>query len=475
MTETLLHEIASRIVRFWQHAPQPELGRAVGLLRQQFDSRRILIDRMAEVSGEVVGADGSLAYRWERGDVCPTPRYRRILAQVCIAQLTVMDQESRREFLRKLAAIGGERNRGEFYVPHPVNHASLSAIQPSGLEPAAEMARRAFLGLSGATILALATPGLPLELIRQGLTAVTEERAEATISEWEAVITQCGLDYFTTSPTELLESLMIDAVAIQQAILHESAEDDRRALHRIAAVLAAYVALTVGNLGQVSQAGRWWRTARMLADRSGDVPIRAWIRGQEVVRALYEKRPPERVLRLAAEAELVAVDAPPASLPELIGGKAQTLAILGREVEAEAALDRLRGVCAELPSLMMNEKRSLFAWTQDQLRYTESLVYSHLGKVDEAEEAQSKAVALYPPWYRRGPVQIELQRALCLVRAGDSVAGVSHAQTVMDGLPREQHNRPIIDLGHKVLAGVPAAQREARQVMEFREYLEVTG
>jgi hypothetical protein len=91
--------------------------------------------------------------------------------------------------------------------------------------------------------------------------------------------------------------------------------------------------------------------------------------------------------------------------------------------------------------------------------------------VNDADDAQRRAIALYPSWYPRGQVQIELHRALCWVRSGDVLNGISHAQTVMDRLPRQHHSRPIIDLGEKVLAAVPDSGRDAKRVAEFRDYL----
>jgi hypothetical protein len=190
-----------------------------------------------------------------------------------------------------------------------------------------------------------------------------------------------------------------------------------------------------------------------------------------MVRAIYEQRPPEAILHLAAEAESVTTGAPAASLPGIIGGKAQALAVVGRAAEAETELERLRDVFGQLPPIAMYQGQPVSVWTEDQLRHTESLVYSHLGRVNEADDAQRRAMALYPSWYLRGPVQIELHRALCWIRNGDVLNGIRHAQAVIDGLPREQHSRPIIDLGERVLAAVPRAHRDATPVAEFRGYL----
>jgi hypothetical protein len=113
----------------------------------------------------------------------------------------------------------------------------------------------------------------------------------------------------------------------------------------------------------------------------------------------------------------------------------------------------------------------VFGWAEDRLRFAESFVYSHLGRVSQADEAQRQAIALYPQSFRRGPAQIELQRALCHVSSGDVVEGVRHAQTVLAALDAADHIRPIFDLGDRVLHAVPNRDRTHVAVASYRECL----
>jgi hypothetical protein len=82
------------------------------------------------------------------------------------------------------------------------------------------------------------------------------------------------------------------------------------------------------------------------------------------------------------------------------------------EREAERALDEFRELLSDLPATITSEKESSFGWPEERLRHTESFVYSHLGEYDKADAAPSRAIALYPASYPRGPALIELQRAL---------------------------------------------------------------
>ncbi|MEU4341708.1 hypothetical protein AB0H00_10610 [Nocardia sp. NPDC023852] len=112
-----------------------------------------------------------------------------------------------------------------------------------------------------------------------------------------------------------------------------------------------------------------------------------------------------------------------------------------------------------------------WAYPEERVRFAESFVYSHLGDSRRAEQAQLAALDLYPPHSRRGPVQIELQRALCLVRSGDPSQGTRYATMTLDGLPTEHRTRFVMGLGEQVLAAVRSDQRRTPAVRELHELL----
>src|SRR5262249_38982048 len=119
--------------------------------------------------------------------------------------------------------------------------------------------------------------------------------------------------------------------------------------------------------------------------------------------------------------------------------------------------------------------RPLVSTPESRLWFTESFVYAYLGDTEKAEHAQRQALARYPASYSHGPVEIELLRALCLVRAGDSIGGVRQAQTVLRGLAAVDRLRPVVDLGHKVLDAVPITDREHTAVADLRACLIHSG
>ena len=337
-------------------------------------------------------------------------------------------------------------------------------------EEGSEVRRRTFL----AGGLGVAVPGLAMEFVRHSLgLSGAESLIESSADEWNEIVLEHGQSYMVVPPAQMIEPLMIDMVALQ----HAMSRDDRSAassdMQRAAALLAALTAMTVANLGGLRQSRRWWRTARTLAERSRDPRTRVWIRGREVVRALYEQRPMGTVLRMLEEADDIARTAPRDATPELIAGKAQALALAGHREAASASVREIENLFPDLP-VRVTADESVFGWPADRLQFTKSFVYSFIGNYADAEEAQNAAIEVFPTAYVRGPAQIELQRAVCLAKIGDTSSAVRHAHEVMTTLPAADHVRPIADLGRKVLAAIPAAEQSRREVAEYKEFLGVT-
>lgn len=337
------------------------------------------------------------------------------------------------------------------------------------------MERRAFI-LQTAVFAGLSVGGTApiLEAVRHELSrSLTDERVTADVDEWRQIALDYGQTYLTTAPATLLQALIVDLHGVQLTIYRQPEETTRRKLLQVSALLAAFTAQTVANLGDLVEARRWWRTARRTADESTDPYTIFWIRGREVVRAGYEHRPVRAILQLVNEAEARLHEAPPEVLPEFFSGKAQTLALAGQHDEAEQTLCQVRECFSKLPA-HITHKDSLFDWGEEKLRFTESFVYSHGGNFTKAEQAQQTALKLYADSDLRSPAQIDLQRALCLVRSGDLAHGARHAQETITNLPMMHRIRPVADLGQKVLSAIPMHERRQSWAKEYVECLGVS-
>jgi transcriptional regulator with XRE-family HTH domain len=351
------------------------------------------------------------------------------------------------------------------------------AVQLLAAEGDADMLdRRQFLGLGSATSLGAIAPSLAVEATRHGLAlSLAEARADSAADEWCEIVWEYGYSYISMPPQELLQSLMVDMLGLQVAIERGSRSTPMNELRKYGATLASLMAMTIANVGDVRQARRWWRTARNLAEESGDPSTIMWIRGREVVRGLYEARPTAAILQMIEQAESFANGSTPTDRAELMSGKAQVYALAGRRSEAEAALHEVRAIYDSLPPETIDNRDSIYGWPEDRLRFTESYVFTYLGDANEATTAQDRAIKAYPSKYRRGPAQIELQRALWMVNAGDVATGVRHASAALQSLPSKDQIRPIVALAKEVLGAVPAPQISKPAVVEFRECLELSA
>lgn len=421
--------------------------------RRRLAERRKAVGLSQESLAENVGVDRATVVRWEHAQTEPQPWNRPRLARA----LKVSVEE-----LAALLADVGEPPAA-FELVQAVETAVSSDL----------MRRRTLIAFGAAASPGVLLPGLALEAARHGLVLnALDKHATVSIDEWREIIDDHGHSYLTTQASNLLGQLAVDVVILRQAIAdHQDDHPVRNELLRIGAALGTLTALTLGNLGQFLAARRWWRSARQIAHRSGDVQTVVWVRGHEVVRSLYEGRSPAEALRLAEEGEAYAVHATPVARPRLIAGKAQALAMLGRASEAEMTLNKLRDTFAALPSDATGDDKPLVNTPESRLRHTESFVYAYLGDTNKTEQAQRQALALYPPSYPHGSAQVELLKAFCLVRAGDVLGGVRYAQETMSRLTDAERIRPVVGLGYKILEVVPKAEQRTAAVADFRAYL----
>ncbi|MBN1173356.1 MAG: hypothetical protein JXA67_14375, partial [Micromonosporaceae bacterium] len=275
----------------------------------------------------------------------------------------------------------------------PAEHAARAARdaspQPGEVEP---MYRRTLLTTVPAVLgLGVLTVALGTETTRHDLAAAFADASdEQTVpggdcDEWHEIVREYGYRYLVASPADLLGDLNTDLRTIQAAVHATSDDPARRRLCGAAARLAVFQAMVLGDLGDLYQGRRWWRTAVTLSDRCEERSTMMWVRGRQIVRAQYEQVPVAAVLDLVERAEPIAATAPLASWTEFVGGKAQVLAMAGRAEEARATLTDVYRVFEQQPADVVADTGSLLGWPIDRVRYTESYVYSHLGDLAAAD------------------------------------------------------------------------------------------
>jgi hypothetical protein len=337
--------------------------------------------------------------------------------------------------------------------------------------------RREFLtSLASAAGIGGLQASMLLEGIRHDVSLSLEDvSAGPDRGEWHEIMLEYGELYQHSAPAEVLRRLIVDIHQVQAALRRNPGDARIRELRLASAYLAAFMAMTVANLGYAQDSHRWWRTARRAADACGEPSSALWIRSREIIQAWYGNRPMSSVLRLLDDAEArTGKHAPPAVMSEFLSSKAQIMAVIGpsHAGQAEKSLAKLRESFATIPGTSAGQRHdSLFHYSEDCLRYTESLVYIYLGDFGKADASQAIARKLYALNYQRGTVQIELHSALCLVRAGDITSGISHAHKILSDVPAECRVESVADLSRKIIDAVPGSQKRRPAVQAYRDRL----
>lgn len=311
--------------------------------------------------------------------------------------------------------------------------------------------------------------GPALDVIRTGLVSslLGQDAADIDVAEWEEVADEYGRAFYTESPTALVAHLAADLADLQETLAadHGGRQVD---LSRVAAQLAAIMAMSLTSTGQFQTARRWWRTCRRAADASGDPAVRVWVRSQDAISALYDRRPIQTAIERAEEALAIGGGRAYPGTAESLAARAQAAARAGDVAGARRQTELLTDVFGKL-STEVTTDTVIYNWPQRRLWHTTSYVYSHLGRSAEAMRAQEQALALTPEWAPSSRAQVRLHTAMCLVRDGDLDAGADHAQRVITALPPSRQTALVLRVGQAVLDAVPAGERSRPAVAGLRE------
>jgi transcriptional regulator with XRE-family HTH domain len=331
--------------------------------------------------------------------------------------------------------------------------------------------RRSFIVSAAAlTGMGVSDPVSALRTARRGLHGSFPGHGDADVSEWNQIAWDYGETYLIIPPGQLLKSLLSDLAGLQEAFLRNPQGTAQRELWRASALLSGFVAQTANNLGYVTEARQWWRTARYSAQRSEDAFSVLWVRVREIIHA-WHQLPDATVLRLIEDAEQFAGCAPAEPVLQLLWAKARTLAMLGYEAEAENTLVQLRERFAATPA--SGASRSLLVSGVSRLYDAESFVYSRLGNDKKAESALHETSALFKGASTnvRWAAEVEMQSAFCLARKGDVTEGVVHARDVILGLPPSQRTQNFFFDARDVLNAIPQPEQKRPVVTQYREWL----
>ncbi|MFD0884101.1 helix-turn-helix domain-containing protein [Streptosporangium algeriense] len=288
--------------------------------------------------------------------------------------------------------------------------------------------------------------------------------SQEMIDDWEDAADVHAKRAYVDPPAVMLAALAADFADMAPHLSRTQPEPVQSDLAHAAARHAALIAGKWFDLGNRREAHRWWRKTRTLSERSGDALLAAWLTGREV---LYRRQDPSEnlddVLLLAEQARRLAGTRPSVPLVAALCAEAQTLAMLGRHVEAVTTLRAAEDVFDQFPSQIITLDSN---WALCGTYFDRSLIYTLAGDVRRATEAQSAAEDLYPPEHRTATL-IALHNAALHVRT-DPEQGAQQALRLVEALPAERRDVRIRTTARIVLDSAPEKARVLPAVRELR-------
>lgn len=248
----------------------------------------------------------------------------------------------------------------------------------------------------------------------------------------------------TAAPAPMLTRLIADMDDLQRLSADRQPVAALRQLNRFTSQLAALIGIELMVLGQVPEARAWFRVGASAATEGEAPPLAAHLAAFRATLYLYFGDASEAG-RLAGKAvRASAGDRGPVSAlaPAL---EAVALAQLG-DLTGSAQSRRL---AREAYERMAEDDGTVFGFSERRLAFYEARALSEAARrqperkaLDAAFTAQDRATDAYPPDAVGDTTLVALDRALCLVAAGDAAAGCELARRTLAGLP-DEHRAPI--------------------------------
>jgi hypothetical protein len=250
-----------------------------------------------------------------------------------------------------------------------------------------------------------------------------------SVEEWHARVDSYGRDYMTVGAGDLGVRLVADLVRLQPLV------QDPALWAPAARLMTIYGKTLPANEG-ISGAIRWYRMAAQLADHSGDLATRVWVRGRAALALAYEATGLTTAKDLSDQA-LSLSDSP--SLGRLNALVAQAH-LAGARADRPGAVAWMRQADSLFDVVGSSDQISDFAVPEWRMNTFASMLWSRLGDQKRANLAQDTADRTRPPVLPRFATHIDLHRALLATRLGDLAGGCSHARQAMAALPTDRHS-----------------------------------
>jgi transcriptional regulator with XRE-family HTH domain len=425
-----------------------------------------------------LGVSERLVSKWEAGGESVHPR--PVNQQVLDVTLARVDSATQQRFQRLAAEAGisfHEVNAGSSAASSGKLNAQLPELE-SGLTPGRSPADQASLACRRIIIGTALDDEVPSD---EGLLAAAEAvRREVEDTLARGTISPARLDrleelvanhiriYTTTAPAHALANLLVDFMDVQRLAAQRQPAMIQARLSELSALLATLAADSLMKLGQIPDASAWYGTARVAADDSANIELRARVRAQHAMLPYYYGHPAEAV-RLAQDAQVILGGTPRAAGALAAAAEARALARLGNEPDARHAIELAQELVNQGSVPGTDESDDAFVFGTKRLLFYASGTMTNLGDAATARRLQQEALEHYSG--RTGlidPALIRLDQVQLLAAEGDFHGAGELAVDVVSSLPEAQRTLIFAARLHQITAAIPK-EHEAFSI--FRDIL----
>lgn len=374
-----------------------------------------------EALAEQLGVDRSTVQRWESGEVAPQPAQQTNLA-------TALNMTS--DVVVDMLCIESSRAYGasQVQISDLLDH-TRSLVDNT---------------LSATTI----SPGR-LDLI--------DER-----------VVQHLAAYTRTAPSVMLSALVPDIVDVQTIAAARQPAMVQSRLSGALAILGLLTADGLMKLGETVRSRYWYSTARLAADDTDNMRLRACIRAQEAMLPYYYGRV-EDSLKLARSAQELLPGTPSHATALAAAAEGRALARLGDLRGAERAMSTAQRYVDRTDS--PDPSDAAFRFNEKRLLLYLSGTLTYMGEFARARRVQEEALRLYgaDPDLVIDPALIKLDQAIGRASLRQVDESCELAADVVTTLPAEHRTRIVLARVKDVVRALPGSRQQWSRAVELNE------
>ncbi|SUD48853.1 Uncharacterised protein [Nocardia otitidiscaviarum] len=290
----------------------------------------------------------------------------------------------------------------------------------------------------------------------------------ARVSLLDERVAQRIHEYTAMPPATALARIAPDLLEVQTIAAERQPATVQARLSEQSAVLGLLTADALMKLGEIDRASYWFGTARLAADDTPNLRLRARVRAQHAMLPYYYGDVATSV-SLARKAQAILSDTTSDEAALAAAAEARALARLGDRQGAELAMNKAQRLTDALENSVGDEA---FRFNTKRLMLYMSGTLTYMGHTTRARRVQDEALRLYKATsVVIDPALIHLDAAVGYAVDGSVEDGCQLAADVLESLPSEHRTRIVMTRGRDVLDALPASRQPSPAVGELRELL----